>query len=161
MDLKLDRKIKWDLRYMALAAHIATWSKDPSTQVGAVLVRSNNSIASTGYNGFAPGADDSLHLYMDKEYKAANVIHAEINAVDFFMEISKLTNLAGFTLYTSFPTCLDCMEVLGARRITRVVQPTLKTEGKDADWIQRWTKNIQNAKEVAGFYRIQLDTIDV
>ena len=161
MDLKLERKIKWDLRYMALAAHIATWSKDPSTQVGAVLVRSNNSIASTGYNGFAPGADDSRHLYLDKDYKAANVIHAEINAVDFFMEISKLTNLDGFTLYSSFPTCPDCMETLGARRLSRVVQTTLKTEGKDSEWIARWTKNIAKAREVAAFYRITLDTIDV
>ena len=29
---------KWDKRYLALAKEVASWSKDPSTQVGAVTV---------------------------------------------------------------------------------------------------------------------------
>ena len=161
MNLQLDRQIKWDLRYMALAAHIATWSKDPSTKVGAVLVRPNNSVASTGYNGFPPGADDSPHLYLDRSYKYEHVVHAEINAVDFFMEISKLTNLSGFTLYSSFPTCPDCMEVLGPKGLSRIVQPSLKTEGRDDKWIEAWTENLEKAQEIANFYHVQLDTVDV
>jgi hypothetical protein len=30
---------KWDRRFLGLAAEVAGWSKDPSTQVGAVIVR--------------------------------------------------------------------------------------------------------------------------
>ncbi len=29
---------KWDRRFIELAQHIATWSKDPSSRVGAVIV---------------------------------------------------------------------------------------------------------------------------
>ena len=29
---------KWDKRYLALAEHISTWSKDPSKKIGAVAV---------------------------------------------------------------------------------------------------------------------------
>ena len=30
---------KWDTRFLKLAKEIATWSKDPSTQVGAIAVK--------------------------------------------------------------------------------------------------------------------------
>jgi deoxycytidylate deaminase len=32
---------KWDSRFLSLAKYISTWSKDPSTQVGAVIARGN------------------------------------------------------------------------------------------------------------------------
>ena len=28
----------WDKKYMAMAEHVAEWSKDPSTKIGAVAV---------------------------------------------------------------------------------------------------------------------------
>jgi deoxycytidylate deaminase len=37
---------KWDYRFLALAEHISLWSKDPSTRVGAIIIRPNKSIAS-------------------------------------------------------------------------------------------------------------------
>ena len=40
-----NRQDRWDRRYVGLAQHVAGWSKDPSTKVGAVLVRPNNSVA--------------------------------------------------------------------------------------------------------------------
>ena len=43
---------KWDLFYLGLAQYISSASKDPSTKVGAVLVAENNSVLSTGWNGF-------------------------------------------------------------------------------------------------------------
>ena len=42
----------WDQRFIALADHIGQWSKDPSTQQGAVIVRPDKTIAATGFNGF-------------------------------------------------------------------------------------------------------------
>ncbi|HIF04044.1 MAG TPA: CMP deaminase, partial [Candidatus Poseidoniales archaeon] len=51
---------KWDRRFLALAEHIAGWSKDPSTQVGCVVVGVDREIRSTGFNGFPRGiADDA------------------------------------------------------------------------------------------------------
>ena len=40
-----------DDRYMGLAFFHASFSKDQNTQVGAVIVNSNNEITGTGYNG--------------------------------------------------------------------------------------------------------------
>ena len=40
----------WDLRFLDMSQLISSWSKDPSTQVGAVIVDSNNRVESVGYN---------------------------------------------------------------------------------------------------------------
>ena len=49
---------KWDRRFLDLAAHISTWSKDPSTKVGCVVVGEDREIRSTGFNGFPRGIED-------------------------------------------------------------------------------------------------------
>ena len=41
---------KWNVRFLDLARFIAAWSKDPSTKVGAVLVRPDRTIAAVGFN---------------------------------------------------------------------------------------------------------------
>ena len=140
-----ERVRKWDLRYMELARLIATWSKDPSTRVGAVAVRLNNTIASTGFNGFAPGADDSPHLYADREYKYANVIHAEDNALRRCSD----EDSTGGTLYSSFPCCPSCMAKIAQRGFLRVVMPPLPTEGRDHAWIRQWQSYVAESKWVA------------
>jgi deoxycytidylate deaminase len=54
--------VTWDARFMALAEHVAGWSKDPSTKVGAVIVSPDRRQLTTGYNGFPQGiADDARH----------------------------------------------------------------------------------------------------
>ena len=50
---------KWDNRFLELAKLIGSWSKDPSTQVGAVIVDNNNRILSIGFKGFPKGVEDS------------------------------------------------------------------------------------------------------
>ena len=55
-DSDIDNDIdKWDARFLDLAVYVADWSKDPSTKVGAVLVRPDRTIAALGFNRF-PGA---------------------------------------------------------------------------------------------------------
>ena len=39
-------------RYMGLAKEISTWSKDPSSKIGAVAVVSKGQVLAQGYNGF-------------------------------------------------------------------------------------------------------------
>ena len=41
---------KWDARFIELARHISTWSKDPSTKVGCVVIGEDREIRSTGFN---------------------------------------------------------------------------------------------------------------
>lgn len=93
------------LRYIALAENIATWSKDPSTKCGAILVRENGSIASMGYNGFPQGMRDDPNLYADREKKYSRIIHAEMNALMFCLDPLPLR---GHTLYTTVAPCDRC-----------------------------------------------------
>jgi deoxycytidylate deaminase len=51
-DIPMSVLSKWDERYLALAKEVSTWSKDPSTQVGAVTVGSKKEVLSQGFNGF-------------------------------------------------------------------------------------------------------------
>lgn len=143
------RRLKWDSRYLRLAREVGKWSKDPSTKVGAVLVRPNNSVASLGFNGFPPGHDDSPELYADRAYKYAHVVHAEVNALDFFGQPA-----TGFALYTSFPCCDACTARAGEAGVTRIICPHLDTlcEGRDAGWIAEWTDRIARAKAEAARY---------
>ena len=66
---------------MRLAREVSSWSKDPSTKVGAVLVRDRRIVA-TGYNGFPRGMVDDERLQV-RNIKYKRVIHAEMNAVLF------------------------------------------------------------------------------
>jgi len=50
---------KWDRRFLELAKLASTWSKDPSTQVGAVVVNWDKQQEFIGYNGFPSGVEDT------------------------------------------------------------------------------------------------------
>ena len=109
-------KSDWDERFLQLAQHIAQWSKDPSTKVGAVIVRPNRTIASVGYNGFPRGVNDDERLN-DRPYKYAMTVHAEANAI-----LSANERLDGCTLYvTPLSPCSSCASILIQSGIKRVV----------------------------------------
>lgn len=95
---------KWDLRFLKLARLISTYSKDPSTQTGAVIVAPDRHIVSTGFNGFPQDMDDIPSLYANREEKLSRIIHCEINALIFAR-----CDLWGTTLYTyPFLSCDRC-----------------------------------------------------
>ena len=50
--------IDWNDRFMDMAMLMSTWSKDPSTQTGAVIVGEGKVILSTGYNGLPRGVHE-------------------------------------------------------------------------------------------------------
>lgn len=110
------RALKWDRRFLEMARLVSTWSRDPSTKCGAVLVRPDKTIASVGFNGFASGMLDDAKMYDDREVKYSRVVHCEMNAVMFCRDPLPLT---GFSLYTTGPSCDRCavhMVQAGIRR---------------------------------------------
>ena len=108
---------KWDQRFLDLAKLVASWSKDPSTKVGAVIVRPNRTVAALGYNGFPRGVLDHEERYADRDQKYPMVVHAEMNAI-----INSRESLEGCTLYvTPLPPCAQCAGVIIQRGIARVV----------------------------------------
>jgi len=60
---------KWDRRMLGLVNLVATWSKDPSTGVGAVIVDAKNRVVSLGYNGFPRAVCDSDEALFDRDEK--------------------------------------------------------------------------------------------
>lgn len=107
---------KWDKRFIKLAQEVASWSKDPSTQVGAVLVRPDRTIASVGYNGFPRGVEDHEELYEDRSKKYPRVVHAELNAV-----LSANGDTKGNTLYCTLYPCSECAKAIIQTGIKTVV----------------------------------------
>ncbi|QIG77267.1 deoxycytidylate deaminase protein [Rhizobium phage RHph_TM39] len=74
--------LKWRKRFLRLAREVASWSKDPSTKVGCVVVDpKTKKIISLSYNGFPRNHPDDEELYKDRQYKLDNIIHAEMNSV--------------------------------------------------------------------------------
>src|SRR5688572_32906130 len=70
-----EETLKWDRRFLQVAKLFSTWSKDPSTQIGSVIVGTDRVIRSTGYNGFARGVADDARLH-DREQKYPLIVHA-------------------------------------------------------------------------------------
>lgn len=114
-----ERDAKWDRRWMGLAAHIALWSKDPSTKVGAVIVNTHTQrIVSTGFNGFPPAAEDRPSVLYDRAAKYARTVHAEQNSLLYAAPVTA----AGASLYvTPLPPCTGCAKLIAAAGIRRVV----------------------------------------
>ena len=94
----------WHDRFFALADMVGSWSKDPSTKVGAVIIRPDRTIASVGYNGFPRGVYDGPEVYEDRPQKLLRTVHAEANAI-----LSAREPLHGYTLYvTPLHPCANC-----------------------------------------------------
>lgn len=107
---------KWDQRFLALAKFVSTWSKDPSTQVGAVITRGKK-IVSLGFNGFPPEIPDDPKRLKDRKQKYKDIIHAEINAIHFSQR-----SLFNDTIYVyPFMPCAICAENIRDEGIFKVV----------------------------------------
>lgn len=114
---------KWDQRYLELAKIISSWSKDPSKQIGAVIVGDKGQIISQGYNGFPRGIIDSNYRYSNRETKYKYVVHAEANAI--YNAIHNGASTQDTTIYvTGLPVCHECAKALIQCGITRVVMDT-------------------------------------
>ena len=110
---------QWDKRFLDLAKLVASWSKDPSTQVGAVIVDMNNRIVSLGFNGFPRGVNDFPYRLENREVKLQMTVHAELNAIMFAQR-----PVEGYTLYVwPMQSCAKCASAVIQAGIARIVSP--------------------------------------
>lgn len=123
----------WDQRFLALAKHIATWSKDPSTGVGCVIVGESKEIRSTGYNGFPRGIADDSRLH-DREKKYPIIVHAEENCILNATLVG--VSLKGCTAYVTWHPCSRCARMLIQAGIKQVVCP-------DEPIPERWREDFE------------------
>jgi dCMP deaminase len=128
---------KWDTRFLGLAAHISAWSKDPSSQVGAVITDGNR-IVSLGYNGFAAGVEDKVERLDDRACKLNLTIHAEENAMIFAKR-----DLTGCTVYVTHPPCPRCASKLIQEEVSRIVYIA-----PSEDFLSRWADDLELSGEM-------------
>lgn len=130
---------KWDRRFLRIADEVQSWSKDPSTKCGCVLVKDRR-ILSTGYNGLPSGLSDSLDRYQNREFKLATIIHAEKNAI--FNAAKNGSTTEGSTAYITWPPCSQCASALIQAGVVKVVCPSPNLSP------ERWKANFLIANEL-------------
>jgi len=133
----IEKKKKWDLRFLRIAEEVATWSKDPSTKVGAVITYGNEFV-SLGYNGLPKRypIEFEEETLADRDLKYKTIIHGEMNAITFANR-----KLIGCTLYTvPFLPCSVCASRIIQEGIDRVISYENKVE--------RWQESIEISKDL-------------
>ena len=144
----------WGDKYIHLAKEISTWSKDPSTQVGAVVVGCDGQILSQGFNGFPRGIKDSDERLNNRERKYELVVHAEMNAI--YNASLNGVSLKDSTLYVyGLPICNECAKGIIQVGIKKVVAMRPKK------YNIAWEESINNARnlfsEVDVMYLIDIE----
>lgn len=134
---------KWDFRFLEIANSVATWSKDPNTQVGAVLVKDRR-ILSTGYNGIPKGLEDREDR-LQKPIKYQYIEHAERNALCN-------VNAQDATLYINLFPCNDCTKGIIQAGVSRIVVDP-NAEPRQGDDI---SKEMLKEADVLVFYRNEI-----
>lgn len=139
----------WDERFLRLADHIASWSRDPGTQVGAVIVRPDKTIASLGFNGLPRLVEDTPERLNDRDLKLKITIHAELNAV-----LNAKEPLAGYTIYVwPFHPCSACAASIIQSGLRRVVAPVNECE--------RWAASFELAGLMFREAGVTVDLLDL
>lgn len=126
MDLII--KTDWNQRYMDLAAHVGSWSKQ-EVKVGCIIVNAeNNRIISTGFND-RPKFLDGMML----PHKCG-ITHAEINALVGLKAITNFPFTQECHVYVTKPPCLECAQFLHHNiNIKQVI--TVPADG-NSSWLQ-------------------------
>ena len=138
---------KWDRYFLSLALAASRMSKDPSTRVGALLVR-DQALVSTGFNGFPPGIADD-HRLLTRELKLPLMVHGEMNAILIAARSGHATQ--GTTLYIACegaagvwggPPCTRCAVECIQAGVREVVSYPMKTVPS------RWQEDLQQSQAI-------------
>jgi len=127
---------KWVPRFLQMADLVATWSKDPSTQVGAVIAKGNR-VISLGFNGYPSGVVDSVGDD-DRDTKLLKTIHAEENAI-----LHAKRDLKGCEMFVTHFPCPNCAAKIIQTEIVAVYCPE-----QPAEFMERWGEKIELSKKM-------------
>lgn len=127
---------KWQQRFLQMAHLVASWSKDPSTQVGAVITEDNR-IVSLGFNGYPHGISDSANTD-NREMKLLKTLHAEENAILYAKR-----DLSGCEIWVTHFPCPNC-----AAKIIQTGLSWVHSPQPEADFLSRWGDKIKLSQEM-------------
>lgn len=119
---------EWDEYFMKIAETVAMKSKDPSSQMGCVIVDPKKRVISVGYNGLIQGADESKMTLSERPMKYHFVIHAEMNALLYAKR-----DLTDCTLYNKVATCDNCLKHCLQAGVKRFVYKELRVHSYTTD----------------------------
>jgi len=117
----------WDQYFMDITRLVATRSSCLRRQVGALLVKERNILA-TGYNGVPSGIThchttgclrERLSVPSGERHELCRGLHAEQNAI--IQAAKHGTNINGATLYCTTMPCIICTKMIINAGITKVV----------------------------------------
>jgi len=126
---------------------VASWSKDPSTKIGAIAVGKKGQLLAQGYNGFPRGVEDCPNKYKDRVLKYDYIVHAEENAI--YNACTNGVSLEGASMYvTGLPTCHRCAKAIIQVGIKRVFIRAKVPER----WIDSWALTQSLFREAGVYY---------
>ena len=118
---------------MSIAILVSLRSKDPSSKVGAVLVK-DRKIIGTGYNGFPSGCDESQFPWERDiagvgwlNTKYPYVIHAEANAL-----LNTVADSRACEMYVTMHPCNECAKLLIQGGVTQLMYLSDKHRDSEA-----------------------------
>eukprot|EP00075_Anas_platyrhynchos_P022762 XP_027312015.1 deoxycytidylate deaminase [Anas platyrhynchos] len=119
---KREDYLEWPEYFMAVAFLSAQRSKDPSSQVGACIVNSENKIVGIGYNGMPNGCSDDVLPWtrtaahrLDTKYPY--VCHAELNAI----MNKNSADVKGCSMYVALFPCNECAKLIIQAGIKEII----------------------------------------
>jgi len=150
---------RWDRHFLDRCVLNARMSKDPRTQVGAIIVGPDREQRADGFNGFPRGIADTTERLNDRDVKMRLIVHAERNAICNAARIG--VSVLGCTLYLAATdesgmiwggcACTACTIEIIQAGICGIVSYTPKNQPS------RWHEDIAFARSIldeAGlFYR--------
>lgn len=132
---------KWAGRLLKMAHDVASWSKDESTKVGAVITTYEGKPVSWGFNGMPMGIDDTVAERHERPYKYKWFCHAERNAMD----LAYKADLSDCVMFVTFSPCTNCAQSIIQRGIRTLVVDERFTADKMPE---RWQEDMLVATEM-------------
>lgn len=119
----------WVTYFLGIAEAVSKRGDCTRRQVGAVLVRPDNTISSVGYNGTAAGVRgclagacprgqlsyEELPAGVGYDTSSCIALHAEMNCLAFTREATD-----GYSMYVTDKPCYMCKSVIRAHRVKEV-----------------------------------------
>jgi deoxycytidylate deaminase len=156
--------------FLNMAKEVSKGSPDPSTKVGAVLVKDGIPIG-TGFNRFPKGCCQDDEIYADRPRKYLRILHAEENAI--LNALANKWDVEDSVLYvwppSSGPCCSICARMIIELNIGLLVYPIAENEfaerckqslaeglrmlneagitsvGVTQDWVEKWMNPISGS----------------
>ena len=117
------------LHLVGIARAVQNMSKDPSTQVGAIIIGPGMEIRAQGWNGFPRGVEDSNERLQDRQTKYQYMVHAEANAISNAARSGVSTEGCSL-LVTALHPCNVCAGLIIQAGIRKIYAPLPDADGR-------------------------------